>query len=96
MDRIQSALREYEQWNKVLPSTEQGLRVLVIPQNFKAQNSLVGVAEMLDAWERPFLYRTPGKRPGVAYDLWSAGADGKNGTDDDVFAQNLEARLATQ
>jgi general secretion pathway protein G len=40
--------------------------------------------DLKDGWERPFRYRAPGiKNPG-RYDLWSAGADGVDGTRDDI------------
>lgn len=39
----------------------------------------------LDAWGRPFLYRCDGyQRNKQTFDIWSAGRDGKVGTDDDV------------
>ncbi len=39
----------------------------------------------LDAWGRPFLYQCDGYQNNKqTFDLWSAGGDGKLGTDDDV------------
>lgn len=39
----------------------------------------------VDAWGRPFLYRCDGNQNNKqTFDLWSAGRDGKIGTDDDV------------
>ena len=40
-----------------------------------------------DAWKRPFMYRCDGIAPQKnlqAYDLWSLGRDGNDGTDDDI------------
>ncbi len=37
-----------------------------------------------DPWGRPFQYRSPGAHNTESYDLWSAGADGVNGTADDI------------
>ena len=36
-----------------------------------------------DAWDRDFLYETPARRGGVSYDLYSLGADGKPGGEDE-------------
>jgi len=38
----------------------------------------------VDPWGNPYLYAYPGKHNTAGYDLWSAGLDGKSGTDDDI------------
>ncbi len=38
----------------------------------------------LDPWGNPYFYVTPGANNETAYDLSSAGQDGKTGTDDDI------------
>ncbi len=38
----------------------------------------------VDAWGRPLVYRCPGTSSAEAYDLLSAGPDGRAGTTDDV------------
>ena len=41
--------------------------------------------EYLDGWGRPFLYQCDGDQNNEqTFDIWSAGRDGKVGTDDDV------------
>ena len=37
----------------------------------------------LDPWQKPYIYRFPGSH-GLDYDLCSAGADGIEGTEDDI------------
>ncbi len=38
----------------------------------------------VDPWGNPYVYRSPGKYNPDSFDLWSAGPDGIDGTDDDV------------
>jgi general secretion pathway protein G len=38
----------------------------------------------VDPWGHPYIYSYPGKHNPSGYDLWSAGPDGKSGTDDDI------------
>ena len=74
------------------PTTAQGLRALVTAPSGTAgrwrgpylkQN---GVS--LDPWGRPFQYRSPSTRTGRAYDVYTLGAEGQPGGDDenaDIF-----------
>ena len=39
-----------------------------------------------DPWGHPYIYVFPGKHLAGSYDLLSAGADGKQGTDDDIVS----------
>lgn len=41
-------------------------------------------ASLKDPWDRDLLYLSPGKHNQDRYDLWSAGPDGEDGTDDDI------------
>jgi general secretion pathway protein G len=45
---------------------------------------------IVDSWDRPLRYACPGVHGKTSFDLWSAGADGKDGTDDDVTNWNKE------
>ena len=40
-----------------------------------------------DPWGMPYYYSYPGSRTPDGYDLWSAGPDGANGTQDDIYNQ---------
>lgn len=37
-----------------------------------------------DPWKNPYRYQFPGTRSNKAYDVWSTGPDGTDGTDDDI------------
>ena len=37
-----------------------------------------------DPWGNPYHYRFPGQRVPGSYDIWSAGPDGIDGTEDDI------------
>ncbi len=43
-----------------------------------------------DPWGNPYLYAYPGKHNATGYDLWSAGPDGKSGTQDDIGNWSLQ------
>jgi len=71
------------------PRTAQGLGALVEPPaNFpeagKWSGPYVRGPLPMDPWEAPYRYLAPGKRNPEGFDLWSAGPDGINGTQDDV------------
>ena len=38
----------------------------------------------VDPWKRDYRYKYPGTRNRNGYDIWSIGADGKDGTEDDI------------
>jgi general secretion pathway protein G len=86
---IETALKIYRLDNYVYPTTEQGLEALVAastldpePRNFKEGGYLEDVP--LDPWGRPYLYLSPGEHREV--DLYSLGADGLSGGED----QNID------
>lgn len=42
------------------------------------------VSDLKDPWGKELHYKYPGTRNEGSYDLWSAGPDGQDGTDDDI------------
>jgi general secretion pathway protein G len=81
------ALRTYETYNQILPTTEQGLRALVdkpvtapVPRRWKQ------LMETLkkDPWNEDYVYLYPGRRNPGGFDLFSPGPDRKPNTDDDI------------
>ena len=76
LDTIQAGLDLYKLQNGRYPSTSEGLAVLV--QGKGAY--LKGSAVPQDPWGRDYLYASPGQH-GEA-DVWSLGADGKEGGDE--------------
>jgi general secretion pathway protein G len=82
---IETALKLYRLDNFVYPTTEQGLEALVeasgldpIPRNFKKGGYLERTP--VDPWGRPYLYLSPGENG--EFDLYSLGADGLSGGED--------------
>jgi general secretion pathway protein G len=64
------------------PTTEQGLQALIAqPASVPRWNGpyLKGEATPADAWDRPYVYRSPSTRSGREYDLCSRGATGQTG-----------------
>lgn len=79
---IASALEMYRLDNRRYPDTQQGLEALVQrPPNGADNWNPEGYLGRLpvDPWGKPYLYLAPGSKGG--YDLWSYGADGREGGD---------------
>ena len=81
------ALQTYEARALRKPTTEQGLKALVekptiepIPENYKA--TLKELPK--DPWGQEYKYRVPAQKSKDDYDIWSVGADGQDGTEDDL------------
>ena len=80
ISNIGSALELYKMDSGYYPSNEQGIQVLI---NNKQKNSYIDNIPD-DPWGRPYQYRYPGKNNKDSFDLWSPGADGEDGTPDDI------------
>ena len=84
ISELEGALQLYSFDLGRFPSTAEGLNALV--QNtvgadaWKGPYLRKGVPN--DPWERPYAYRSPGDHSD--YDLFSFGADGNEGNDDDI------------
>ncbi|MBS0479911.1 MAG: type II secretion system major pseudopilin GspG [Proteobacteria bacterium] len=79
---IESALNAYQLSMGSYPSTADGLQALVTPPASLADPSQYqkgGYIKKIekDPWGRPYLYASPGQHG--AFDVWSLGADGKEG-----------------
>jgi len=87
LQAIGLALQSYESRALRMPTTEQGLKALVdkptiepIPENYRAF-----MEEMpKDPWGQEYKYRFPAQKSKKPYDVWSLGADGQDGTEDDM------------
>jgi general secretion pathway protein G len=82
---LDQALEMYRLDNHAYPSTDQGLEALVTkpggepePKNWNPEGYLKKKQLPLDPWGKPYQYVTPGQE-GRAYDLYSFGADGREG-----------------
>jgi len=84
VSELESALMLYSFDTGRFPTTAEGLQALV--QNptgldsWKGPYLRKGVPN--DPWERPYAYRSPGEHGD--FDLYSFGADGVEGTNDDI------------
>lgn len=62
------------------PSSEEGLEALVTAPADGAKNWRGYIKELKpDPWGNPYVYRSPGLHGTRTYDLWSRGADGADG-----------------
>ena len=85
---LTNALEQYSLDMYDYPTTEQGLDALV---NEPAGTSSAGSYRKggyinkvpMDPWGRPFVYERPGDRSNKPYDLYSLGADGEQGGDEE-------------
>lgn len=80
---IEQALARFEGDHDRFPTQAEGLAALLEDPKAKRAGYLDSPTLPTDAWKQPFRYRAPGENR-VFYDLWSVGADGKDGSDDDV------------
>jgi len=82
---FKTALELFEGDNSQYPSTEQGLQALGSNvgnwQNW--HGPYIENPPLNDPWGHPYIYRFPGTH-GTSYDLLSVGADGQEGTADDL------------
>ncbi len=83
---IKTQLKLYESMNGFVPTTEQGLRALVIrpdgdPQPTRWTQLFDSVPK--DPWGNEYIYLNPGRRNPNGFDLYSAGPDRKSDTADD-------------
>ncbi len=87
LSQVVGALGLYETNGKTLPSTDQGLRALVERPSSRPEPRmwvpLLKEDNINDSWKRPFYYVCPG-RNGDAFEVYSAGPDGKPDTADDI------------
>ena len=82
IERMASVLDIYKLDVGTYPTTEQGLAALIArPSGVTHWNGpyLKGENVPEDPWGRPFIYRSPGQRPGHEYDLLSLGPTGQPG-----------------
>ena len=85
---LTNALEQYSLDMYDYPTTEQGLDALVQqPSGANTAGSYRRGGYInkvpLDPWGRPFVYRKPAERSEKAYDLYSLGADGEPGGEEE-------------
>ena len=85
---INTQLRLYESMNGFVPTSEQGLKALVVQPDTEPKPSrwYQLFTEMpKDPWQNDYIYLSPGKKNPDTYDLYSAGPDRKPDTADDKW-----------
>ena len=89
---LRSVLEMYKLNGGQYPTTQQGLRALVEkPTSAPIPRMWSKVADKvpLDPWGNEYLYRYPGKKNAMDFEIISRGKDGQEGTDDDISSQDL-------
>ncbi len=87
IESISTQLKLYESFNGFLPTSQQGLQALVTrPDSEPQPRQWRQLFEKLplDPWQNAYIYVQPGKHNPNSFDLYSAGADRKPDTDDDI------------
>jgi general secretion pathway protein G len=83
---ISTQLKLYESINGFSPTTEQGLRALVVPPESDPKPSCwyqLFKEVPKDPWNNEYIYICPGRKNPESYDLYSAGPDRTADTADD-------------
>ena len=79
---LATALDNFRLDNGRYPTQEEGLQVLIEQPETLASWSGPYLKKRklpVDAWGFPFVYATPAQRGGIDFDLYSLGADGAEG-----------------
>ena len=90
---LESAVRNYEMLSgSGAPTTAQGLKALFVkptsppvPKRWASVGK--GKDAPLDPWGVPYQYRNPGKIDSSTFEIYTAGPDKQEGTDDDMSSQ---------
>ena len=89
-----TALSAYEVDTGSFPSTQSGLRALVVqPSDVSGWRGPYLQSDIpLDPWQHPYVYQYPGKLNPSGFDIISMGKDGQLGTADDIFNAGITGR----
>jgi general secretion pathway protein G len=82
-----SAIRRYEMDMRRYPTKLEDL--ITKPSNDAGADRWAGKYMEIqslptDPWDKPYKFAAPGKKNSDTFDVWSAGPDGQDGTDDDI------------
>jgi general secretion pathway protein G len=91
---FKTALAAYEVDTGSYPSTQQGLRSLVVqPSDVSGWRGPYLESDIpLDPWQQPYTYEYPGKLNPSGFDIISAGPDKQLGTADDIINAGISAK----
>jgi len=87
IEHLRTELLMYQMHNGFYPTTEQGLKALMVkpeseprPRNWH----MITDSPALDPWGKEYLYVQPGKHNPTTFDIYSAGVDRIPDTADDI------------
>ena len=91
---FKTALAAYEVDTGSYPSTQQGLRALVVqPSDISGWRGPYLESDVpLDPWQQPYVYEYPGKLNPSGYDIISGGPDKQTGTPDDIVNAGITGK----
>jgi|JI6StandDraft_1071083.scaffolds.fasta_scaffold01183_14 general secretion pathway protein G len=78
---VSTAVKMYKVNNRNLPPSLDAL--VKPPGNVPVKKPFIEENGIIDPWDNKYIYKSPGK-DGKAYEIYSAGQDKREGTDDDV------------
>ncbi|MCE9609333.1 MAG: type II secretion system major pseudopilin GspG [Chthoniobacter sp.] len=85
VEGFKTKLLMYQNYCGVLPSTEQGLKALVTkPEGARNWRPQAEAGELVDPWNKEYLYVQPGTHNTKSYDVFSSGPDMQPNTSDDI------------
>ena len=89
-----TALGAYEVDTGTYPTTQAGLRALVVqPSDVNGWRGPYLESDIPnDPWQHPYVYQYPGKLNPSGYDIISMGPDGQLGTADDVYNAGITSK----
>jgi general secretion pathway protein G len=86
LEGLKASLVSYQIAANTLPTTEQGLQALLAkPEGVRNwRGPYAEPSQLVDPWNKAYIYVQPGSHNPKAYDIYSAGPDGQPNTDDDI------------
>jgi general secretion pathway protein G len=88
LQHARTALLQYQILAGRMPTTEQGLDALVTrPERDPKPRNWVQQSEkpLVDGWDKPLIYKSPGVKNPAGFDIYSCGVDGVADTADDIW-----------
>ncbi len=96
---LEGAMQMYYLNNSIYPTTDQGLEALVekpeidpVPRNYREDGYIQRLPD--DPWGNPYMLLSPGENG--KFDIFSAGRDREEGTDDDIGNWNMHDKPEQQ
>ncbi|MCB1226863.1 MAG: type II secretion system protein GspG [Verrucomicrobiales bacterium] len=86
LNAISINLKRFETYSGgLMPTDLNGLITKPASMQGKPWKAFARENELIDPWGTKYIYHNPGKNEVTGYDLFSAGPDKKEGTEDDIW-----------